>query len=365
MALSSAHSALLYLLSCGAGCEPQGDMPELSSAEWQSLMDCSDRFGLSAVVLDGFRKVMPQLPVDDALEYRMFQWFGESMRMEKKCSRMWDVAKTLDKWWGKEGIYAVVLKGRSIAQYYPDPQHRYSCDIDVWIGEQWHHACDILEQHNVELCHEVYKEVEFTVDGTYVECHRYITPVRGNKNLLQFERYLRILIDDSAQRKCFFADTTLQNPPLMFTVMLYVEHALGDLLHDAFSLKHIADWMVLRRQDIMWSEFDERCKCFGFDRFVNLINALADFAEGRVAYSSLQGNHRQVLDSIFSKLDEQNGSKGNRDTGKSRPWLHDRIQLFFRILSNARMFREFGYCSMPNFLISAVWAHFFDKEVKL
>ncbi len=46
----------------------------------------------------------------------------------------------------------------------------------------------------MEVVYEVYKEAKFTYDGVYVECHRYITPVKGNKNLLNFERYLRSLL---------------------------------------------------------------------------------------------------------------------------------------------------------------------------
>lgn len=63
----------------------------------------------------------------------------------------------------------------------------------------------------VQLGREVYKEVEFTMDDVYVECHRYITPLRGNKKLQAFERYLRSLLE--SRRPTFFEGTTLVCSP--------------------------------------------------------------------------------------------------------------------------------------------------------
>ena len=71
----------------------------------------------------------------------------------------------------------------------------------------------------------------------------------------------------------FFEGTTLVCPPLMFSVMLYVEHALGDFLHGKLLLKHVVDWAALRRQEVDWETFWTKCKEFRFDRFVALIEA--------------------------------------------------------------------------------------------
>ena len=87
----------------------------------------------------------------------------------------------------------------------------------------------------------------------------------------EFECYLRSLLD--SEPKGYFEGTTLVCPPLMFTVMLYIEHALGDLLHGHLTLKHIVDWVVLRRQSVDWDAFHARCESFKFDKFLPLIDA--------------------------------------------------------------------------------------------
>ena len=242
------------------------------------VLNLASEQGVKGICLEAIE----QLPVETIPQQTLLQWIGLSEMQRQQFEQTWMVACKLDKLWAAEGIQATVLKGRSIAKYYPVPSHRYSCDLDVFIGGEWGRACELLEGQGIRLEHEVYKEVEFTLDNVYVECHRYITPVRGNKHLKEFERYLRSLLD-GGPKECF-EGTTLVCPPLMFTVMLYIEHALGDLLHGHLTLKHIVDWVVLRRQSVDWDAFQARCKAFKFDKFLPLIDALADVAEGKMEY---------------------------------------------------------------------------------
>lgn len=221
--------------------------------------------------------------------------------------------------------------------------------------DDWGRACEILEAKGIRLEREVYKEVEFTFEGVHVELHRFITPMRGNKTLLRFERYLRHVLKKST--KTYFEGTKLVCPPLMFIVMLFIEHALGDLLHGKLTLKHVVDWVVLRRQEIDRAEIKARCKDFGFYRFLMLMDALADMVEGKMEMLSLPSSYREVVESFFvipsSVIKEKNG------------WFARRVSLFFDIIRNRQYYSRSGYCSMERFLLSAVWAHFLDKEVGL
>lgn len=179
--------------------------------------------------------------------------------------------------------------------------------------------------------------------------------MRGNKTLLRFERYLRNVLRASPKR--YFEGTKLVCPPLMFIVMLYIEHALGDLLHGKLTLKHVADWVVLRNQEIDRIEIEARCKDFGFYRFLMLMDALANVVEGKMEMASLPSSYREVMEAFFviptSVIKEKNS------------WFARRVSLFFDIIRNRRYYKRFGYCSMERFLLSAVWTHFLAKEVVL
>lgn len=345
------------LLLTREGLEGKGQL-EYDSVKWEEVIKIASAHGLSAIAFDGLEKALDSNP-----EWRkeipkplLMQWYGLCVQQTALFKKNWSAACTLASLLEKNSIEAIVLKGCSIAQYYPTPEHRYSCDLDLFIaGDDWERACDILEAKGISLEREVYKEVEFLYEGVNVELHRYITPVRGNKTLLRFERYLRELLDICP--KTYFEGTRLLCPPLMFTVMLYIEHALGDLLHGKLTLKHVVDWVVLRKQEIDRTEIEAKCIEFGFHRFLCLMDALADVVEGKAEISSLPSSYREVIDSFFVISSSAEKEK--------KSWFARRVSLFFDIIRNRRYYSRFGYCSMERFLLTAVWAHFFDKEISI
>ena len=342
------YSIVLKLVRKALDSSWQIDLPE--EIDWEESLNLAIGQGVLGLCFEAVEK----LPANQRPSLEMLmQWYGHTEQQKAQYERSWAVACKLDRLWAAEGIQATVLKGRSIAQYYPVPSHRYSCDLDVFIEHDWERACELLEKKGVRLEHEVYKEVEFTIDGVYVECHRYITPVRGNKYLQKVERYLRALL--RCEPKTCFEGTILVCPPLMFNAILFVEHALGDFQQGNMTLKHLVDWALLRRQAVNRNVFEMRCKEFKFDRFVALMNALADVIEGKTCYESLSPSYREAFDEIFQ----------GKESEKPRLWFQRRVNLFLNIIKNGRKFSEFGYTSMPSFLFNSVWAHFFDKEVKL
>ena len=320
-----------------------------SGVDWKNVLKLATEQGVQGICLEAIE----QLPLGTIPQQTLLQWIGASEMQRQHFEQAWSVACKLDKLWAAEGIHATVLKGRSIAKYYPVPSHRYSCDLDVFIGEEWGRACELLEGQEIRLNREVYKEVEFNLDNVYVECHRYITPVRGNSHLREFERYLRSLLSSAPQQ--YFEGTTLVCPQLMFTVMLYIEHALGDLLHGHLTLKHIVDWVVLRRQNLNRELLVICCKEFNFDKFLPLIDAFADVVEGKMDYNELSPSYKETFEELF-KIPV---------TRIHRSWFGKRIELFFTILRNGKTYRQYGYTSMPSFLINSVWTHFCAKEVRL
>ena len=331
------------------------DLATLKGARWEELLELSYSQGLHAIVFDAIESVLKDAAFAETdiglSKATKIRWIGAVLKQEAFYAKSWKIANHLAGLWKSEGIVATIIKGRAIARYYPKPSHRYSCDLDVFVKDRWAEACEMLEGKGVKLEYEVYKEAEFTIHGVYVECHRYITPVRGNRHLLKVERCLRALLDANPQ--CF-ESSSLAVPCLEFTALHFVEHALGDLLHGKFSLKHIVDWMVLRKQPLDWGEFRVRCDEFKFTRFLSLIDALADVVEGKKLYEDIPKAYKEVLDIIFQPT---------KPPRSYESWFMRRVQLFFDILKCRRLFSRFGYCSVSRFLMTALWSHFTKETV--
>lgn len=102
---------------------------EFDSTKWSEAMRIASAHALLAIAYDGLETALNCHP-----EHRneipiplLLQWYGQCVHqttlLNKNCSAACSLSSLLD----EHGIEAVVLKGRSIAQYYPIPEHRYSC----------------------------------------------------------------------------------------------------------------------------------------------------------------------------------------------------------------------------------------------
>lgn len=349
--MEQTNFVLLTLLNKAIDESSQIDPSDFDGVDWECVKNLSIAYGVHAIAFDAIGKLPPACRPERRV---LIEWYGQIRFLEAEYEKKWKVACRLGALLDKANISAMVLKGRSLAQFYPIPSHRYSCDLDLFIADGWERACDVLANEGVKLVYEVYKEVEFRYCGVYVECHRYITPLRGNPNLQKFEAYLRSLLNSEPDTR--FDNSALVNPPIMFVAMLFIEHALGDLLHGTFSLKHLVDWMVLKRLNIDWDEFQVRCKEFKFERFLDLINAMADVAEDSKKYDSLPVHYREVFDELFLMKEKEKGGQS---------WFKRRVALFFEIINNGKKYDRFGYCSMWSFLANSVWTHFFNKSVQI
>lgn len=320
-----------------------------SAREWKDINTFASKHALAGIIFAAIEK-LPQNQFPD--RGVLMSLYAQAEYYKRNYAKHQQVAQKLSQFLKTLGVETIVLKGCSIAQYYPKPESRFSCDLDLFAPSGWKEACTQLEQKGIPLVYEVYKEAEFEVDDVYVEFHRYITPIRGNKNLYNFELHLRKLL---SKEKEFFEDSLLVKPPLQFILLLHIEHALGDFLREHLSFKHIVDWVVLRDLSFDKTEFGEYCKRFGFERFLQLLNRLADIVEGKYYYEQLTENDRKMFEELIHQ----------KVKSKKKSWLSRRLDLFREIITNANRFNAYGYCSMHSFLFNTVWAHFFRKEIVL
>ena len=72
----------------------------------------------------------------------------------------------------------------------------------------------------------------------------------------------------------------------------------------------------------------------GFERFLKLMDALADVVEGKVEMVSLPSSYREVWDSFFVIP--------SSDLKEKESWFARRVSLFFDIVRNRRYYKRFA-----------------------
>ena len=362
--MTNSAEILFKPLRIALGLDNEFSLP--SDVNWEEVMDLSYGQGVVALAVDGAQKVQEADPkaveglYAPELEELRDEWFGQTIVEESGFFNRESAILRLVQKWSAVGIRTMILKGAAIAQYYPVPYHRYSCDLDLFIGEDWARGCSVLEKNGMSISYEVYKDAQFNIKGVYVECHRYLMSIRGNETLRRCELYLRSLLENGLVQTDV---ESLYMPPLMFNVIFCVEHARGHLLYDKLILRHICDWMVLRRQDVDWDEFRRRCDEFGFTRFANLYDRLADLIEGKLSYGDMTRIEKRVVDEMLAvDVDSLDDSVL---PAKPKSMFRRRVNVFFSILRNGWKYKEFNDVSMPVSLSRQIWTHFFARKVKL
>ena len=98
----------------------------LKDADWTEVIYITSAHGLSAIAFEGLEKTLDFHPEwRNKVSMLLFlQWYGQCVQQTALFKKNWSAVCSLFSLLGEPSIEAVVLKGRSVAQYYPLPDHR-------------------------------------------------------------------------------------------------------------------------------------------------------------------------------------------------------------------------------------------------
>ena len=98
----------------------------LKEVDWDEVINIASAHGISAIAFDGLEKAAKCNPEykDKIPKPLLLQWCGQAVHQTSLFKKNWSAACSLFSLLGEPSIEVVVLKGRSVAQYYPLPDHR-------------------------------------------------------------------------------------------------------------------------------------------------------------------------------------------------------------------------------------------------
>ena len=237
-----AFEYLVYLLRLGLGI-PSDVREPISPEVWRLVYRLAAKHAVLGVAWDGVAclqsqspQVLQSLPAD-----LMGKWFADVQTIESANRRMTEQASQLQSFMQEGNFEAYVLKGRTWADYYPNPEHRQSADIDLWVLPE--HTPDtplsmrrqalllFLKSREVPVKSVVYHHIEaqFFPD-TEVELH--VTPTW--------------LCDPAHNRRLqkLFAQAGHLTPERQELYVLL--HAFRHIYHDGLALRHVVDYYRIR-----------------------------------------------------------------------------------------------------------------------
>lgn len=198
------------------------------------------------------------LVFDQLLKLRVLS-IPEALRMQMKQQCMMSIMQQnsmiplLTQAWKaleEEQIHPVLLKGFSLAQYYPQPYLRQWGDIDIYVGpSNYHTACGKLRETFPNAMHsdkedEDYKHYNFDFDNTAIETHR-VSMVFAHPIDRKFYAKLeeQCLIKDGTKKDVGGLEVTI--PEDTFNVFFVFLHAWHHFETTGMNMKQVCDVAVL------------------------------------------------------------------------------------------------------------------------
>jgi hypothetical protein len=219
---------------------------ELESERVNEVIRLAAFQGTGPLVFDQLLKVK-DVEIPAALCMQMKQQCMMSMMQQNTMmpilSQAWNALTEVD-------IHPVLLKGLSLAQYYPQPYLRQWGDIDLYVGQkQYHQACKVLDAIFPDADHpaeddEDRKHYNYVFPNALLEMHRISMEMAHPKD----RRYYELLED-----KCLTKDgptfeidgLSITTPEETFNVFFTFLHAWHHFIETGMNMKQLCDVAVL------------------------------------------------------------------------------------------------------------------------
>jgi hypothetical protein len=236
---------LLALLQTAVSEKPSDDslFAGMHEEDWEILYRKAVEEGVIAFAFDGILSLPASLHPPKRLK---LSWAASVDFVERKYARLLSVAQDLAGLFGKHGVRMLIIKGLSLAQYYPVPTHREFGDLDIYLFDHHEKGDQLLKEAGaVPSNHNSYKHTVFTYKGVLIENHAHLLNVRDSGKRLKLEEYLLQLLKENKEGDAHPGEVLF--PPPCFAALFFIAHAFQHFSADALVLRAFCDWAVFLR----------------------------------------------------------------------------------------------------------------------
>lgn len=302
-----------------------------SHVDWQTLYDYSRAQAFLGIVLDGIKRLPDNLRPPRLL---YIKWCAEVLQIEDDNRKLDSEVVNLFNLFRSNDIEPILMKGQGISRNYPEPLHRSSGDIDLFIGEKnLEKANSLLLEDGESYGNWNPKHESLHWHDVTVENHWHIVWMAYPKANASLQKIVDEWYLGGKYDKVIIEGNEISVPPLDFNVVFILLHTVQHLVSGGVGLRQVCDWILLlhnRRNDIDKLEVRKILKELDLVRACRIFGALA------VKYLGLPENDLIVP---FTPQDEKEslvlledilysgnfGCTGEKAKRKPKNWVKRRI----------------------------------------
>ena len=240
-------------------------------ADWNGIYALALAHGVLAVAFDGAMMLPGHLQPD--LDTKI-QWGCNVEHIERVYARQIDAAAKLTRLFAGSGIRTMIMKGCSIARYYPVPAHRQFGDIDIYLMGKYAEGNTIIARSGIEVRHEYFVHSEFRFNGINVENHELFVNARVNATGVYVQRELERLAADVRPHP---AVKEAYAPSPEFDALFLTRHASWHYARECIHLRDVCDWALFLRHEAERMDTEQvigMLRESGLERFASIITSI-------------------------------------------------------------------------------------------
>lgn len=240
--LTLTERQMLDLVAVGLGFKQPCEELFSANVDWQELHRQAARQTVVGTVFDGIAKLPATMRPPKTV---LLQWYAEVMRIEQSNHRLNEAVKTVVGRYRAAGLTPVLLKGQGVAQYYPNPLHRQSGDIDIFFYDQYDKAnAEAARWEGVEFHHDTSYHQGFMWHGVEVENHSKYVGFYHPRNVRRWQEWQKIQPLTDGERLRMGGFEVDVPAPQMNAVYIFL-HLLHHFLQMGVGLRQVCDWLCL------------------------------------------------------------------------------------------------------------------------
>ena len=240
----------------------------MQDPDWENLKELAGRQGVSAIVLDGIHKAGLKPPLELLLE-----WIGISEYIRCHYDDYIRGVKSFLNFISGHGVKVLVLKGISLACYYPEPKHREFGDFDIYTFNSHNLINDIIKKNGILIKYDNTHD-EFDYNNIHIEHHNYFVS-NYSKVSRKVNEYLQLISNNDIGKVV----DGLYYPTPDFNVIYLLRHISKHLTGEGVTLRQIIDWGLFLDKEgdnINWDVAAPIIKDCKMDVVFNVITAISE-----------------------------------------------------------------------------------------
>lgn len=215
----------------------------VSVQDWNWVFNTLSMHGLAAFAYDAVER-MPEgvRPPKEVL----LKFISANMACQRGYAKLQGLSGKIGEVVSERGVKCLLLKGLSLAEYYPRPDSRKFLDIDLYAPGAESRVDEAFAAEGVEVDTDFYRHSHMTIGGVLVENHHCLLDVRGRERLRHLDADLKAM---ALEHLSSFEVPGLYYPDARFSLIFNLHHAMSHFIYEGISFKFLVDWVLFLRSE--------------------------------------------------------------------------------------------------------------------